>query len=167
MVLGKSYDGQNCSVARALEIVGERWSLLIIRDALFAGRTRFGDFQRNLGIAPNILTTRLEGFVAAGLMVRRLYSEQPEHYEYVLTDKGLDLHPVVVALCAWGDRWEAPNGPPIIYKHTECGHGVHQHISCPTCGEVTDAREVVVRRGPGTRPEDFPDLPQTIRPGAT
>src|SRR5712691_11016406 len=94
-MLKRTYDGQNCSAARALELVGERWSLLIMRDALFAGHTRFGDFQRSLGVAPNILTARLGGFVAAGLMERRRYSEHPEHYEYLLTGKGRDLAPVI------------------------------------------------------------------------
>jgi DNA-binding HxlR family transcriptional regulator len=110
-MLGRTYEAQNCSAARTLELVGERWSLLIIRDALFAGSTRFADFQRSLAIAPNILKTRLDGFVAAGLMQRHRYSNHPEHYEYLLTDKGRDLQPVIVALTAWGDQWAAPHGP--------------------------------------------------------
>ena len=101
-MLGRTYDTQNCSAARALELVGERWSLLIIRDALFAGHARFGDFQRSLGVASNILTARLDSFVAAGLMERRRYSEHPEHYEYLLTGKGRDLAPVIVALTRLG-----------------------------------------------------------------
>lgn len=148
-MLGRTYDNQNCSAARALELVGERWSLLIIRDALFAGHTRFGDFQRSLGVAPNILTARLDSFVAAGLMERRRYSEHPEHYEYLLTGKGRDLAPVIVALSAWGDRYAAPNGPPIIYEHTACGSEIHQQIRCATCGEEVRNTDIGVRPGPG------------------
>src|SRR5947209_703403 len=120
-MLGKTYDTQVCSIARALEVVGERWSLLIIRDALFAGSTRYIDFQRSLGIATNVLQTRLDGFVDEGIMQRRLYSEQPELYEYVLTEKGADLAAALIALTEWGDRWVAPNGPPILYTHADCG----------------------------------------------
>ena len=122
-MLGRTYDTQNCSAARALELVGERWSLLIIRDALFAGHARFGDFQRSLGVASNILTARLDSFVAAGLMERRRYSEHPEHYEYLLTGKGRDLAPVIVALTAWATgtphptaRRSSTSTPPVAAK---------------------------------------------------
>ena len=148
-MLGRTYDTQNCSAARALELVGERWSLLIIRDALFAGHARFGDFQRSLGVAPNILAARLDSFVAAGLMERRQYSEHPEHYEYLLTGKGHDLAPVIVALSAWGDRYAAPNGPPIIYEHTACGNEIHQQIRCAACEEEIRNSDIGVRPGPG------------------
>jgi DNA-binding HxlR family transcriptional regulator len=151
-MLGRTYSAQNCSAARALELVGERWSLLIIRDAVMRGITRFGDFQRSLGVAPNILATRLDGFVAAGLMERRLYSRQPDHYEYLLTDKGRDLQPIVVALTYWGDRWAAPDGPPVVFDHAGCGGAIHQRIGCSTCGDIHDAEEVTVRPGPGSRP---------------
>src|SRR5262245_33057867 len=112
-MLGKTYDSQVCSMARALELVGERWSLLILRDAVFAGVTRFGDFQHNLGIATNVLASRLEAFVAAGIM-------RADDGEYVLTDKGRDLAPAMVALTHWGDRWAAPGEPPIVYQHGAC-----------------------------------------------
>ena len=97
-MLGKTYEGEVCSIARSLEVIGERWSLLIVRDALFAGSTRYTDFQRTLGIATNILKDRLEGFVEAGIMRRHRYSEQPELYEYLLTSKGRDLAPALIAL---------------------------------------------------------------------
>jgi DNA-binding HxlR family transcriptional regulator len=148
-VLGKTYDSQVCSIARALEVVGERWSLLIIRDALFAGSTRYSDFQRSLGIATNILKDRLDGFVAAGIMRRHQYSAQPELYEYLLTDKGRDLAPALIALTEWGDRWAAPDGPPILYHHTVCGSGVSHEVVCATCGRVDDPAQVQVRPGPG------------------
>lgn len=148
-MLGKAYDNQVCSIARALEVVGERWSLLIIRDALFAGSTRYSDFQRSLGIATNILKDRLDGFVDAGIMRRHQYSEQPELYEYLLTDKGRDLAPALIALTEWGDRWSAPNGPPILYSHTVCGSGVSHEVVCATCGRINDPAEVQARPGPG------------------
>lgn len=148
-MLGKTYDSQICSIARALEIVGERWSLLIIRNALFAGSTRFRDFQRSLGIATNILTDRLEGFVEAGIMDKRQYSEQQGLYEYLLTEKGRGLAPALIALTEWGDRWAAPDGPPILYRHTVCGSAVSHQIVCEECGPVDSGTEVQARPGPG------------------
>jgi DNA-binding HxlR family transcriptional regulator len=148
-MLGKTYDAEVCSIARALEVVGERWSVLIVRNALFAGATRFSDFQRSLGIATNILTTRLDGFVDAGIMRRHRYSEQPEAYEYLLTDKGRDLAPALIALTEWGDRWAAPDGPPIRYSHTVCGSAVSSRVVCATCGSVHDPAEVEALPGPG------------------
>ncbi len=147
-MLGKTYDSQVCSAARALELVGERWSLLIIRDALFAGATRFNDFLR-LGVATNILKTRLDGFVDAGIMERRVYSRNPDHHEYLLTDKGRELAPVIVALTQWGDRWAAPDGPPILYVHSVCGDPITVQTTCASCGQVHDPAEVHVRPGPG------------------
>ena len=148
-MLGKTYESEVCSIARALEVVGERWSVLIVRNALFAGSTRFSDFQRSLGIAPNILKTRLDGFVDAGIMRRQQYSEQPELYEYLLTEKGHDLAPALIALTEWGDRWAAPDGPPILYRHSSCGSEVSHQVVCSTCGRVDDAVEVQALPGPG------------------
>ena len=142
-MLGKTYDGQDCSAARTLELVGERWSLLIIRDALFAGMTRFSEFERSLGIAPNVLAVRLAWFVEAGLMTIEPVSEDSELSEYRLTEKGTELAPVVVALTAWGERWVEPIGP-IVYKHTECGGLVSQVITCASCGEEVQPADVVV-----------------------
>jgi DNA-binding HxlR family transcriptional regulator len=102
-MLGRLYPGQDSSAARALEIVGERWSLLIVHDALFAGTSRFTDFQRALGIAPNILTKRLDDFVTVGIF--ELRRGEGRHAEYVLTSKGRDLRPVIIALTRWGERW--------------------------------------------------------------
>ncbi len=147
-MLGRTYDNQICSIARALDVVGERWSLLIIRDAVFAGVTRFGDMQHNLGIATNVLASRLEAFIAAGIMERRPYSEHPEQYDYVLTEKGRDLAPALIALTSWGDRWAAPDGPPILYRHVACGGPVEHRLVCASCGAV-HAEEVAVRPGPG------------------
>lgn len=147
-MLGKTYDNQICSIARALDVIGERWSLLIVRDAVFAGVTRFADFQHNLGCATNVLAARLESFVEAGIMQRHRYRERPEQYEYLLTEKGRDLAPALIALTAWGDRWDAADGPPILYRHAPCGCAVEQHLACAKCGPI-EPTEVTVTPGPG------------------
>lgn len=148
-MLGKTYDAEVCSIARALEVVGERWSVLIVRNALFADCTRYSDFQRSLGIATNVLTDRLDGFVETGIMQKRRYSEQPELFEYLLTEKGRDLAPALIALTAWGDRWSAPDGPPVLYRHRVCGSDVRHEVVCSTCGQVDDPSEVDALPGPG------------------
>ena len=147
-MLGNSYEGQTCSAARSLEVVGERWSLLIIRDALFGGVTRFSDFLRRLGLARNILAARLDGFVEAGIM-ERLPSEYSAYQEYRLTEKGRDLAPVIIALTEWGDRWAAPNGRPIIYRHADCGGEVEQPLACRECRSVVERDQVDIEIGPG------------------
>jgi DNA-binding HxlR family transcriptional regulator len=149
-MLGRTYDDQNCSAARALEVIGERWSLLIIRDAIFGGTTRFVDFQRSLGLARNILATRLDRFVEEGIMERLLYSERPPHHEYVLTEKGRDLQHVVLALTRWGDRWAAPAGPPVVFEHAGCGGSLDQRLLCSACAETVSGEQVASRPGPGT-----------------
>lgn len=113
-VLGHLYENQDCSAAWTLELVGERWSLLILRDAMFRGCTRFSQFQKPLGIATNILTKRLEGFVAAGLMERRQSGASGDQTEYLLTQKGIELKPVIIALTEWGDKWLQPG--PIVFE---------------------------------------------------
>ena len=148
-MLGKTYDAEVCSIARALEVVGERWSVLIVRNALFAGSTRFADFQRSLGIASNVLASRLDGFVEAGIMRRERYSEQPELFEYLLTDKGRDLAPALIALTAWGDRWSAPDGAPVLYRHRVCGSEVRHEVTCTTCGDVDELAAIDALPGPG------------------
>ena len=150
-MLGRTYDQENCSAARALEVVGERWSLLIIRNAMFAGSTRFTEFQRQLGIATNTLSSRLDRFVESGLMETRPITGDNEVREYVLTPKGLDLLPVIVALSKWGDRWAAPDGPPILYEHEGCGGRVHLHLTCDECNDEPVPAEVAGRPGPGMR----------------
>lgn len=151
-MLGKTYDDQVCSIARALDVIGERWSLLIVRDALFAGVTRFGDFQHNLGVATNVLAARLDGFVNAGIMDRRRIQQRPEQFEYLLTEKGRDLGPALIALTFWGDRWAAPAGPPVHYEHRQCGHAIAQNVTCAHCGTI-EATEVTVHPGPGMPPD--------------
>lgn len=148
-MLGRTYDRENCSAARTLELVGERWSLLIIREALFAGSTRFTEFQRALGIAPNILTRRLDRFAEAGLMQVRPLSDNHETREYVLTAKGRELQPVLIALTEWGDRWAAPEGPPILFEHEDCGGGVRLHLRCENCDAEPTPERLTACPGPG------------------
>lgn len=148
-MLGRFYEGQNCSAARALELVGERWTLLIVRDALFRGIGRFSEFQRSLGLARNVLTVRLERLVEEGLMERRTAAGSA-YEEYVLTEKGRNLQPVIVALTHWGDRWAAPAGPPILFEHEDCGGAVDLHATCTACGGALTAGEIRARRGPGS-----------------
>ena len=142
-MLGRTYPRQDCSAARTLELVGERWTLLIVRDAIFRGYTRYSEFQRSLAIAPNILARRLERLVAEGIL-ENAEAATTEHSEYRLTDKGHDLANVVIALTAWGDAWIEPG--PIEYFHAECGGRVEQQLICRTCGVVRDARAIAVRR---------------------
>lgn len=152
-MLGKMYGSQVCSISRALEVVGERWSLLILRDAVFAGSTRYGHFQRRLGIATNILKSRLDGFVDAGLMERRQISKRPVQFEYLLTEQGRDFAPALIALTEWGDRWAAPDGPPILYEHATCGSAIHHEVMCEGCGRVDQIADVKAKPGPGMPPE--------------
>jgi DNA-binding HxlR family transcriptional regulator len=158
-----SFAGMNCSVAGALEILGEWWTMLIVRDA-FMGVRRFEDFQRRLGIARNVLTTRLQKLVAAGVLERRRYQERPERFEYRLTEKGLELYPILVSLMQWGDRWapgESP-GPPVILVHRGCGHASQPHLVCNQCGEPADPRQMDPVAGPGF--DDREELAPHLRP---
>ena len=149
-MLGRRYEGQSCSAARTLEIVGERWSLLIMRDAMFAGKTRFTDFQRGLGIAPNILAKRLAEFVDAGLL-ELTPGDSGGHAEYALTAKGLDLKPVIIALTEWGDRWTAPDGRPVIHEHENCSGEVVLTLECTHCSENPPAAAIRARPVPRLR----------------
>ena len=140
----------HCSVAQCLEVVGEWWSLLIVRDA-FLGVRRFDQFQERLGISRNILVQRLTGLVEHGVLERVRYSEHPPRYEYRLTEKGLDLWPVLNAMRQWGDRHVAPDGPPLVLIHEGCGQVADAVTSCSQCGEPLTARNVRPRRGSGDR----------------
>jgi DNA-binding HxlR family transcriptional regulator len=116
----KSFEGMQCPIARSLERVGEWWSILILRDA-FLGLTRFDQFQKSLGIAPNMLARRLAGLVESGLLERRPYSERPKREEYVLTGRGRDFQPVLWAILAWGNRQFAPEGASVIVVDSKSG----------------------------------------------
>jgi DNA-binding HxlR family transcriptional regulator len=157
-VLGNTYSDQNCSIAGALELVGERWTLLILREA-FLGTRRFDEFQRNLGIARNVLQSRLERLVDEGVLRRERYHERPERFEYRLTRKGVDLWPVLVSLMKWGDKYTATNGPPVIMRHIGCGGEVDDRRICTACAQHLEAHESAAELGPGA-------LPGQVRPGA-
>ncbi|HLH15245.1 MAG TPA: helix-turn-helix domain-containing protein [Solirubrobacteraceae bacterium] len=150
-MLGNAYENQTCSIASALEVVGERWSLLIVRD-VFLGLRRFDEIQEDLGIARNVLNTRLRRLVEQGVLERRIYHERPPRYEYRLTDKGLDLWPVVVSLMQWGNRHAAPGGPPVLLEHRGCGGAVDEHRICERCGARLTVRDVRALPGPGATP---------------
>jgi DNA-binding HxlR family transcriptional regulator len=152
-MLHKDYNNQTCSIAGALEVVGERWSLLIVRD-VFLGVRRFDQLQANLGIARNVLQTRLRSLIDQGVLEKRPYSEHPPRYEYCLTDKGLDLWPTLVALMYWGDTYTAPElGPPVLLEHRGCGGAVDGHRICAKCGERLSPRDSLARPGPGVGPD--------------
>jgi DNA-binding HxlR family transcriptional regulator len=148
-MLRSDYADQNCSIARALEVVGERWTILVLREA-FLGTNRFDEIQRHLGVARNVLQARLERLVEAGILKKVPYQERPLRHEYRLTAKGVDLWPVVVSLLQWGDRYEAPNGPPVVLVHKGCGGKLDDRRRCRKCGSELEAWEVEARRGPGS-----------------
>jgi DNA-binding HxlR family transcriptional regulator len=144
----KSFAGMNCSVAQCLEVVGEWWSMLIIRDA-FLGVTRFDEFQDRLGISRNILNQRLSHLVESGVLAKVPYSEHPPRYDYRLTDKGRDLWPVLTTMRQWGDKYAAPGGPPLQLTHKGCGHVSEAVLICSECGDRLGPRDVRAEPGPG------------------
>jgi DNA-binding HxlR family transcriptional regulator len=144
----KSFQDVDCSVAQCLEVVGEWWTMLIVRD-VFLGVRRFDAMQRRLGISRNVLTQRLEKLVEVGVLRREVYQERPVRHEYRLTEKGSDLWPVLTAMRQWGDRHAAPDGPPLQLRHRSCGHLAEPMLHCPTCGEEVGARDYTVEPGAG------------------
>jgi DNA-binding HxlR family transcriptional regulator len=151
-MLPRTYEDQNCSIARALEVLGDRWTILVMREAFMRVR-RFDDFQRNLGVARNVLTDRLARLVEEGILVRVPYQDRPARFEYRLTEKGLDLCPVLITLMQFGDRYYAPDGPPIVVTHEDCGGTMDAHRICTKCGAKLTAKQVRAHAGPGATPE--------------
>ena len=148
-MLGNDYKEINCSIARSLELVGERWTILVLRN-VFLGVRRFDEMQRDLGIARNVLAARLDRLVGEGILGKVPYQERPLRHEYRLTDKGLDLWPVIVELLQWGDRYAAPAaGPPVVLRHKGCGGVVGERRICTRCGEPLGVRDVRAEAGPG------------------
>jgi DNA-binding HxlR family transcriptional regulator len=138
-----------CSIARAVDVLGDGWTLLLVREACLGAR-RFEDFQRRLGIGRNILTRRLAELVDEGLFTREPYSQRPVRHEYRLTDKGRDVFPILAAMAAWSDRWQArPEGSPLQLHHTGCGHDMHAEVVCSECAAPLRVREVRALPGPG------------------
>lgn len=147
----QSFSDISCSIARAVDVVGQRWTPLILRD-MFAGMARFEDIRRDLGIAPNILAARLDDLERHGVIERRQYQRTPPRDEYLLTGKGRDLYPVIATLIAWGDKWLAPDGPPALVVHTECGCVTTAKTVCAQCGGELGADSATAAPGPGARP---------------
>jgi DNA-binding HxlR family transcriptional regulator len=160
-MLPRTYEGQNCSIAKSLEVLGERWTLLVIREA-FLGTRRFEGFMERLDIARNVLTARLSRLVEEDVLERVPYQERPPRYEYRLTEKGRDLWPVIVALLQFGDRYYAPDGPPLRLRHRDCGGSLDDRRACTRCGALLEPRDVIAeaparasgpaRRGRPARP---------------
>ena len=154
-MLGRTYDDLNCSVARTLELIGERWTVLVLREA-FLGRRRFDEMAAELGVARNILTARLARLVEEGVLEKVPYRERPRRFEYRLTEKGVDLWPVLVSLLQYGDRYYAPHGPPLVLTHKTDGGAVDGHRCCERCGAKLTARDVRAQPGPGAISAEAP-----------
>jgi DNA-binding HxlR family transcriptional regulator len=141
--------GWPCTIARTVDLVGEGWTLLILRQACL-GTRRFEDFQRELRIGRNILTLRLNRLVDEGLLTRVEYQDRPVRHEYRLTDKGRDVYPILAAMAAFGDKWlVGKEGSPLVLHHTSCDHDMHAVVTCSECAQPLDVRQVQARTGPG------------------
>lgn len=141
-----------CSIARTMDLLGDQWTLLVMREA-FMGVRRFDRFQAELGIARNTLTERLDRLTGAGLLERVRYQDRPARYEYPLTDMGRDFFPVMAAIIRWGDQWLADEvGPPRLLRHLDCGETSAAVVNCSHCGGVMDGHNVVMEPGPGMVP---------------
>jgi len=138
-----------CTIARSVDLLGEGWTLLIMREA-FSGSRRFEDFQRELGISRNILTLRLNRLVEEGLLTQVEYQERPVRFEYRLTEKGRDVFPIIAAMAAYGEKWlVGPEGTPLILRHTICDSDMHAVVTCSECAQPLTVRDVEGRVGPG------------------
>lgn len=139
----------SCSIARTLDVAGEPWSPLVLRD-IYVGINRFDDIQRDLGISRKVLTERLAWLVDRDVLERRPYSQNPPRSEYVLTPKGLEFCEILLLMTAWGDRWTASAAaPPVLHRHNGCGEIMHVRLQCDQCGEPVTAADVTIEAGPG------------------
>ncbi len=144
-----------CSIARTLAVIGDRWTLMIVRDC-FLGSRRFEQFQKNLGISRHRLSERLGKLVDYGILRKVPYQDSPLRYDYRLTRKGVDLYPVLMAMVHWGDTWmDEGRGAPLLYTHSRCGQTMHLEPHCSACGEKVDPRDVGLHPGPGW-PQSLP-----------
>jgi DNA-binding HxlR family transcriptional regulator len=142
------FSEMRCSIARTLDVIGEPWSPLILRD-IWVGLSRFEQLQADLGISRKVLTERLNHLVDRDVIERRPYDQRPR-YEYVLTDRGRELVDVLMVMVAWGDKWLAGTaGPPVLYRHHACGEVSHVELSCSHCGKPMHANDIDVLPGPG------------------
>jgi DNA-binding HxlR family transcriptional regulator len=152
-----------CSLARSLQILGERWTPLVLRDVCF-GWNRFDEIHDHLGIARNILKARLDTLLEHEMVERHRYQQRPDRYEYLPTDKARDFVPVLMAMVAWGDRWTARDGPPVLFSHRTCGHDTVARVLCSACWAPLASSDVDFRPGPGlSHPRS---TQETERPGA-
>jgi DNA-binding HxlR family transcriptional regulator len=139
------FDPSACSVARTLDVLGDTWSIVVLRD-VFLGAHRFDQIQQHLGIARNVLAARLKRLVEHGVLEKRQYEEHPPRFEYHLTRKGLDLQPVLIGLMQWGDRYVADtSGGPVVIEHRACGHPVRTVVTCEECGQSVTPRQTAAR----------------------
>ncbi len=144
----KSFAAMHCSIAQTLEVIGEWWTMLIVRDA-FLGVTRFDQMQERLGISRNVLNQRLAHLVAHGVLEKVAYSDRPLRYDYLLTDKGRDLFSILTSMRQWGDKYAAPDGAPLRLRHKGCGRYTEAALHCDKCGEPIDSGNVRAVAGPG------------------
>jgi DNA-binding HxlR family transcriptional regulator len=145
-----------CSIARALSVVGDRWTMMIVRD-VFLGIRRFDAIQQDLGLTPHRLSHRLGKLIRDAILVRDEYQKRPRRFEYRLTEKGIDLFPLIVVLNTWGDRWMAGRaGAPIELVHRKCGHATKPALACPSCKEKIVPREMSLRPGPALKRRGLP-----------
>lgn len=145
-------DSDRCSIAATVAVIGDRWSLLVMRN-VFRGGRRFSEIQADLGIAKNLLADRLSRMVDHGVLEKVPYQDRPVRYEYRLTAKGADLAPALIALMHWGDRWYASDGAPTVLIHERCGQPLAQNISCPECDEIITPSQIRSKAGPGRTPD--------------
>jgi len=142
-------DGEVCSIARTLSVVGDRWTLLVLRDS-FLGVRRFSEYQKNIGLSRHRLADRLGKVVEHELLEKVLYQKNPPRYEYRLTPKGIDIYPVLLSLASWGNQWMTDkDGVPMEYQHRSCGHKTTPVLSCSECGETIVPQQITPLLGPG------------------
>jgi DNA-binding HxlR family transcriptional regulator len=142
------YSRQSCSIAAALEVIGDPWTLLVIRDA-FSGLRRFEQWQEHLGVARNVLAARLKTLVAHGILEPQVYSERPLRHEYVLTKKGKDLYAVILTLHGWGSKYMYGDGAGVAIVHKACGNLLDPGLACNCCGEKVERRDIELVKRPG------------------
>jgi DNA-binding HxlR family transcriptional regulator len=160
-MLPSTYEDQDCAVAKALEVIGERWTLLIVRDALL-GIRRFEDFQARLGVSRTVLAARLSQLVEHGVLERSRYQQGPDRFEYLLTDRGLELWPAILALAQWGAHRTPGGTPPRDFRHRVCGTPVHAEVRCPECDVDLKPDETVSEPAPGAPVSRADHISETV-----
>ena len=161
MALGKDYATQECSIARALEIVGERWTMLVVRDALYGVR-RYNDFLVHLGIPRAVLAARLQMLTEEGILEKRRYQESPPRDEYVITDRGAALWPTLRTLSRWG-REHHGGSVLLVFQHADCGTELGSYGECPACATVVPVEDVLMLPGPGLDPDPPNPVSRALR----